>query len=190
EGTKTTIDLKARQSWSLATTPQLQNDLFPEGNLTNQLEYGFNRAKLAFYIIDPLFLRNNSLTPNHIKNDPDMTSNHSVCEVFEKEFFPAKESPVGQPTNIPVFDVAYYPEERGPYNFDTQPSAYSAGINPDGTLAAPESRWGGIMRRIETSDFETSNIEFIEFWMMDPFVYDTLNMHNGGDLYFNLGEIS
>ncbi len=190
EGTKTTIDLKARQSWSLASTPQLQNDLFPEGNLTNQLEYGFNRAKLAFYIIDPLFLRNNSLTPNHIKNDPDQQSNHFVREVFEKEIFPAKESPVGQPTNIPVFDVAYYPEERGPYNFDTYPSSYSAGVNQDGSLAAPETRWGGIMRKIETSDFETSNIEFIEFWMMDPFVYDTLDMHNGGDLYFNLGEIS
>ncbi|MGC9355261.1 MAG: cell surface protein SprA, partial [Mariniphaga sp.] len=190
EGTKTTIDLKARQTWSLASTPQLQNDLFPEGNLTNQLEYGFNRAKLAFYIIDPLFLRNNSLTPDHIENDPDQQSNHFVREVFEKEIFPAKESPVGQPTNIPVFDVAYYPEERGPYNFDTNPSSYSAGVNPDGSLAAPETRWGGIMRKIETSDFETSNIEFIEFWMMDPFVYDSLNMHSGGDLYFNLGEIS
>ncbi|WP_245820207.1 T9SS outer membrane translocon Sov/SprA [Mariniphaga anaerophila] len=190
EGTKTSIDLKARQTWSLASTPQLQNNLFPEGNLTNQLEYGFNRAKLAYYIIDPLFLRNNSLTPGHIKNDPDQQSNHFVREVFEKEIFPAKESPVGQPTNIPVFDLAYYPEERGPYNYDTHPSAFSAGVNPDGTLAAPESRWGGIMRRIETNDFETSNIEFIEFWMMDPFVYDTLNQHNGGDLYFNLGEIS
>jgi len=190
EGTKTTIDLKARQAWSLASTPQLQNDLFPEGNLTNRLEYGLNRAKLAFYIIDPLFLRNNSLTPDHIKNNPDLQSNHFVREVFEKEIFPAKESPVGQPTNIPVFDVAYYPEERGPYNFDTHPTVYSAGVNPDGTLADAESRWGGIMRRIESSDFETSNIEFIEFWMMDPFVYDTLGMHNGGELYFNLGDIS
>ncbi len=190
EGTKTTIDLKARQAWSLASTPQLQNDLFPEGNYSNRLEYGFNRARLAFYIIDPLFLRNNSLTPDHIKNNPDLQSNHFVREVFEKEIFPAKESPVGQPTNIPVFDVAYYPEERGPYNYDTYPTSYSSGVNPDGTLADPESRWGGIMRRIETSDFETSNIEFIEFWMMDPFVYDTLGMHSGGELYFNLGDIS
>jgi cell surface protein SprA len=82
-----------------------------------------------------------------------------------------------------VLDVAYYPEERGPYNYDTYPSSYSAGVEPDGTLADPESRWGGIMRRIETSDFETANIEFIEFWMMDPYVYDTLGMHTGGDLY-------
>ncbi len=190
EGTKTTIDLKARQAWTLASTPQHQNTFFPEGNLINQLEYGFNRAKLAFYIIDPLFLRNTPITPDHIRNNPDLQSNHFVREVFEKEIFPAKESPVGQPTNIPVFDVAYYPEERGPYNYDTYPSPYSAGVNPDGTLADPESRWGGIMRRIETSDFETANIEFIEFWMMDPFVYDTLGLHSGGELYFNLGDIS
>lgn len=189
EGTKTTIDLKARQAWVMASTPQLQQ-LFPEGNLSNQLEYGFNRALLAWYIIDPLFLRNSSLTPNHIRNDKDLQSNHFVREVFEKEIFPAKESPVGQPTNIPVFDMAFYPSEKGPYNFDTRPSPYSAGINPDGTLRDPASRWGGIMRRIETSDFENANIEFIEFWLMDPFVYDSLGTLSGGDLYFNLGDIS
>ncbi len=190
EGTQTSIDLKARQSWVLASTPQFQNDLFPEGNLTNSLEYGFNRALLAWYIIDPLLLRNTSLTPDHIKNDKDLQSNHFVREVFEKEIFPAKESPRGEPTNIPVLDLAFYPSERGPYNYDTQPGTYSAGVNPDGTLANPESRWGGVMRKIETSDFETSNIEFIEFWMMDPFVYDTVQEHSGGDLYFNLGDIS
>ncbi len=190
EGTKTSISLKTRQSWVLASTPQYQNDLFPEGNITNSLEYGLNRAKLAYYMIDPLFLRNNSLTPDHIKNDKDMQSNHFVREVFEKEIFPAKESPVGQPTNIPVFDLAFYPKERGPYNYDASPTTFSAGVNPDGTLQAPETRWGGIMRKIETSDFETSNIEFIEFWLMDPFVYDTMDFHQGGDLYFNLGDIS
>lgn len=189
EGTKTTIDLKARQAWVMASTPQLQN-LFPEGNLTNQIEYGFNRALLAWYIIDPLFLRNSSLTPAHIRNDREMQSNHFVREVFEKEIFPAKESPVGQPTNIPVLDLAFYPNEKGPYNFDTRPSIYSAGVNPDGTLLNPESRWGGIMRRIETSDFENANIEFIEFWLMDPFVYDTTGILSGGDLFFNLGDVS
>jgi cell surface protein SprA len=190
EGTKTSISLKARQAWVLASTPQFQNDLFPEGGLTNQLDYGMNRAKLAWYMIDPLFLRNNSLTPNYIKNDLDMQSNHFMREIFEKEIFPAKESPVGQPTNIPVLDLAFYPKERGPYNFDAGTSSLAAGINPDGTLRAPETRWGGIMRKIETSDFENSNIEHIEFWLMDPFVYDTLGQHKGGDLYFNLGDIS
>ncbi|MDD4107116.1 MAG: cell surface protein SprA [Prolixibacteraceae bacterium] len=190
EGTKTNIDLKARQTWVLASTPQYQDNFFPEASLNNNLDYGKNRALLAWYIIDPLFLRNNSLTPDHIKNNKDLQSDHFVREVFEKEIFPAKESPVGQPTNIPVLDLAFYPEERGPYNYDTYPTNYSAGLNPDGTLKSPETRWGGIMRQIETSDFETSNIEFIEFWMMDPFVYDTMDMHPGGELFFNLGDIS
>ena len=190
EGTKTTISLKTRQSWVMASTPQFQPDLFPEGGLTNNLDYGVNRANLSYYIIDPLFLRNTTLTPDYIKSDLDMQSNHFMREVFEKEIFPAKESPQGQPTNIPVFDVAFYPAERGQYNFDDGTSAYAAGINPDGSLRAPETRWGGIMRRLETSDFENSNIESIEFWMMDPFVYDTAGVHNGGDLYFNLGDIS
>lgn len=189
EGTKTSIDLKARQSWVLASVPQHQQR-FPEGNLTNQLEYGFNRAKLAWYIIDPLFLRSSSLTPSHIKNDKNLQSNHLVREVFEKEIFPAKESPVGEPTNISVFDLAFYPGEKGPYNFDTKGSAFSAGLENNGNLRNPSSRWGGIMRRIETSDFEAANIEFIEFWLMDPFVNDTLGRTEGGDLFFNLGDIS
>ncbi len=190
EGTKTTINLKPVQSWVMASTPQHQPDLFPEADLNSSLDYGKNRAKLAYYIIDPLFLRNNSLTPNHIKNNKDLQSNHFVREVFEKEIFPAKESPVGQPTNIPVLDLAFYPTERGAYNFDAEPSTFSAGVNSDGSLKAPESRWGGIMRKIETSDFENANIEFIEFWLMDPFVNDTTGMQEGGELYFNLGDIS
>jgi len=190
ESTKTTIDLRNLKSWSIASTPQHQDNLFPEGDLTDDLDYGVNRAKLAFYNIDPLFLRNNSLTPDHIKNDREMQSNHFVREVFEQELFPEKEYDTGEATNIAVLDLAYYPKERGQYNFDAGKSSYSAGINEDGTLRAPETRWGGIMRELTTTNFETANIEYIEFWMMDPFVYDSLGESQGGDLYFNLGEIS
>ncbi len=189
EATKTSIDLKDRSSWVLASTPQLQN-MFPESGLTNDLAYGYNRAKLAWYIIDPLFLRNSSTTPDYIKNDKNMQSNNLVREVFQSEIFPDKQTAVGLPTNIPVFDVAFYPQERGPYNFDTQSSAYSKGLDTDGTLKDPASRWGGIMRQIQTSDFEAANIENIEFWMMDPFINDSLQVNNGGDLYFNLGDVS
>ncbi|WP_297099825.1 cell surface protein SprA [uncultured Draconibacterium sp.] len=190
ESTKTAIDMRTRSSWMLASTPQNQNDMFPEANLSNSLEYGMNRAKLAWYNIDPLFLRNNALTPDHIKNDRDLQSNHLVREVFEQEIFPEREFTTGEPTNIAVLDLAFYPSERGPYNYDTGNSNLTAGINTDGTLRDPESRWGGIMREIQTSDFENANIEYIEFWMMDPFVNDTMGDDSGGDLYFNLGEIS
>jgi len=195
ESTKTSIDLKTRSSWMLASTPQYQDDLFPEANLSNSLDYGANRARLAFYNIDPLFLRNNSLTPSHIKNDYDMQSNHFVREVFEQELFPEKEFTSGETTNISVLDLAFYPKERGPYNFDAGNSKYASGVNSDGTLKSPESRWGGIMREIQTSDFENANIEYIEFWLMDPFCDPDgdgplESMENAGDLYFNLGEIS
>ena len=189
EATKVSIDLKNRSSWVLASTPQKQS-IFPEASTNDDLAYGYNRAKLAWYIIDPLFLRNSPTTPDYIKGNEDIQLNHLVREVYESEIFPDRETPVGLPTNIPVFDLAFYPEERGPYNFDTKPSAYSQGINPDGTLRTPESRWGGIMRKIETSDFEAANIEFVEFWMMDPFVNDTLEANHGGDLFFNLGDVS
>ncbi len=190
EATKTSLDLKSRQAWVLASTPQKQTDLFPEGDLNNDLAYGFNRAKLAWYVIDPLFLRNNANTPDHIRNDKNQQSNHLVREVFEREIFPNRQTPTGVPTNIPVLDLAYYPSEKGPYNYDTEANFYSDGVNPEGTLAFPESRWGGIMREIQTPDFEAANIEFIEFWVMDPFVNDTLEQLEGGDLYFNLGDIS
>jgi len=189
EATKTSIDMKTRSAWALATTPQKQS-MFPEAQTNDSLAYGFNRAKLAWYMIDPLFLRNSPTTPDHIKNDKEQQSNHYVREVYEKEIFPDRETPVGYPTNIPVLDLAFYPSEKGPYNFDSKPTTFSRGVNADGTLQDPESRWGGIMRKVETSDFEAANIEFIEFWVMDPFIYDTLNTNKGGDLYFNLGDIS
>ncbi|MDQ2179977.1 cell surface protein SprA [Marinifilum sp. D714] len=189
EGAQTSIDMKSLSSWVLASTPQNNDVLFPEGNLNSDLAYGFNRAKLAWYVIDPLFLRNNSATPGHIKADKEQQSNHFVREIFEEEIWPNKERASGVPTNISVLNLAYYPDEKGPYNYDVDGQAgVSQGMNPDGTLEAPETRWGGIMRRIETNDFEAANIAYIEFWMMDPFVYD--KAHKGGDLYFNLGNVS
>ena len=112
-------------------------------------------------------------------------------QVPEKEIFPNREAQQGQTVVLPVFNISYFPEERGPYNYDVVPTALSAGVNSDGKLNNPGSRWGGIMRRIETTDFDVANIEFIQFWMMDPFNSNTQNVNQGGgDLYFNLGNIS
>ena len=172
----------------MASIPQGQDLLFPEARLNNSLQSGFNRAKLAWYVIDPLFLRNGSSTPDHIKNNPDEQSSHYVREIYEDEIFPYRESPSGIPTNIPVLNIGFYPEEKGAYNFDTDPGPYSRGMGENGLLNDPETRWGGIMREILTSDFEAANIQYIKFWLMDPFVEDPEN--EGGDLYFNLGQIS
>lgn len=192
EGSQSTINLSTITQWNLASTPQGQPDLFPEGDgaLSNTLAYGFNRAKLAWYVIDPLFWRNDSRTPAHIKDDPDMQSNHYMREVLQTEVFPNRSQTNGIITNMPIMDLAYYPNERGQYNFDdgTFPGS---GIAADGSLNNPTSRWGGVMRKIETTDFESSNVEFIQFWVMDPFNDEDGNPnHAGGQLFFNLGNIS
>ncbi|HAN19142.1 MAG: cell surface protein SprA [Bacteroidetes bacterium GWC2_33_15] len=181
EGSETSFDIRTYNSWVLSSIPQGQSDLFPEAN-ADSVASGYNRAKIAWYKIDPLFLRNSSLTPGHIKSDPEQQSSHFVREIFEQEIFPNKESETQVPTALQVLNLAYYPRERGPYNFTTN------SLNADGTLSNPEERWAGIMREMPQKDFETSNVEYIEFWLMDPFVYDSL--HTGGELYFNLGNIS
>jgi len=117
-----------------------------------------------------------------------MLSNHYMREVLESELFPAKEFPNGIVPNLATLDLAYYPTERGPYNFDTSPTTISAGITTNGRLADPSTRWAGIMRTIETPNFEETNVEYIEFWLMDPFIYNTNSA--GGKLYINLGDIS
>ncbi|MFA5781200.1 MAG: cell surface protein SprA, partial [Bacteroidales bacterium] len=112
-----------------------------------------------------------------------------VRTVYEAEVFPNKETANGQPTNIAVLNLTFYPKERGQYNYNVN------GVSSDGLLNKnnPEKSWGGIMRKIETTDFESTNMEYIEFWMMDPFI-DPDGSGNGiqygGDLYFNLGDIS
>ncbi|MEI7983268.1 MAG: cell surface protein SprA, partial [Bacteroidota bacterium] len=188
EGAKSTIDLKNIGTWFMASTPQGQatTDLFPEGAAGTGLIYGYNRAKLAWYVIDPLFYdKNTSLIPPNVSNLE--LSNQYVRQVWETEIFPNKQPLNGVPVNLAVMNMAYYPSDRGPYNYDILPTGYSKGLNTDGSLAAPETRWGGMMRKIESTDFDATNIQYIEFWMMDPFVYDTLN---SGQLYFNLGDIS
>ena len=189
EGAKSTIDLRMYNNWHLASTPQNQHSLFPEAGADTGLDYGKNRAKLAWYTIDHnvFYDRNTTIRPKNITVDE--LSKHSVRQVLETEIFPNKDIQAGTPTNINVLNVAYYPEERGPYNYDVVPGPYSFGLNEDGKLNNPASRWGGMMRKMETTDFEATNIEYIEFWLMDPFAEEEY-ANNPGKLYFNLGDIS
>jgi len=186
ESSTSAIDLRTPYNWSLAATPYNNSPaaLFPEASLTNNTDYGKNRALLSWFYIDGIFTRRNSgLTPTHIKNDPEQLSDHRVREIYEREIFPNRDALYGMPATIPVLNLSYYPNERGPYNLDS-------GVDSEGKLLNPHQRWGGITRRMDTRDFEAANIEYIEFWLMDPFVNDTLGTSRGGDLYINLGEIS
>lgn len=186
ESSTSAIDLRTPYAWTLAATPysNTSTSLFPEAALSNHTGYGKNRALLAWFYIDGIFTRKNSgLTPVHIQNDADQLSDHRVREIYEREIFPNRDALYGQPATLPVLNLSYYPDERGPYNLDTD-------VDSNGRLHDPRRRWGGITRRMDTRDFEAANIEYIEFWLMDPFVNDTMGSSQGGDLYFNLGEIS
>lgn len=181
ESTQTGIDLRSPYSWTLASTPSM----FEESKLNDNIDYGKNRALLAWYYIDRLFTdKNSSLTPSHIKNDLDQLSNPYIREVSIHEMFPNRELSYGESTTIQTLNLSFYPEERGPYNLDAD------NIDSDGNLLNPEKRWGGIMRKMDNTDFETGNIETIRFWLMDPFLDPENNNTEGGDLYINLGEIS
>jgi len=183
ESTQSGFNLQNPYSWQIASTPYQDgaNPLFPEASLIDDVNYGKNRALMSWYYIDGIFNRPNSSNIPGISKDE--ISNHYVRAVPVRELYPDKDQSSNESSVLPILNVAYYPNERGPYNLDAD------NMNPDGTLAYPEKRWGGMMRRIEQSDFETANVEYIEFWMMDPFLYET-NNSEGGDMYFNLGEIS
>jgi len=189
EGSQSTIDLRSPTAWRYASVPQGQTDLFPEADFKD-LRSGFNRSKLAWYYIDPLFYQANSLTPQHLKDNPESLSDSRMRLVQQTEIWPNLQLSLGQITNASILDLAYYPKERAMYNYDT-----TANVNPDGTFNNPSNRWAGISRALTTNDFEQANVEFIQFWMLDPYHEDAENVdpttsHSGGTLYFNLGNIS
>jgi cell surface protein SprA len=189
EGSQSTIDLRTPNAWKLASIPQGQPNLFPEAD-KKELSAGFNRSTVAWYLIDPIFYQNSSLTPQNVKDDPTMLSDSRMRMVNQKDIFPNLQQQYGSFTNIPILELAYYPKERGMYNFDTL-----SPLDKNGLFTNPQKKWGGIMRALSTNDFELTNIEFIQFWILDPFNEDAEaqnpnSEHTGGDLYFNLGNIS
>ena len=190
EGSQSVIDLRSLNQWFMASTPKQQLNLFPEGNFEDSLIYNYNRARLSWYVIDPLFFRSTGgLTPQNIIND-NWYSDHRMREILESEVFPNRQLPPGTPPNIATFDMHFQPSLRGSYNYELPfGTNESAGLTVDGQLRDPESRWGGIQRSLTTTDFEASNVQFIQFWLMDPFNEDAEN-DTGGDLYFNLGNVS
>ena len=191
EGAETSYDMRTPFSWKLASVPQHQEGMFPEAE-TDGLTSGFNRAKIAWYTIDPVLQGSVSQTPDYMKDNDEYQKGHYVRKVREEEIFPEKDRSTSEPSTISVLNIAYYPDEKGPYNFVVEDTSitngYIYGMNEEGNLTEPETRWGGVMRDIQTNDFEAANVEFIEFWLMDPFVENT--NHHGGRLYFNLGDIS
>lgn len=189
EGTSSSYDLTTPyNNWALAATPQGATDqyghiLFPEASLTDSLKYGFNRALLAWYTIEPSLVDGGSLMPSNIKANKNLYLGHYVRVVKQQEVFPRQSVDYGQ-GYLYTLDLAFYPNQRGPYNFVTS----SSEIDANGHFLHPEKKWGGITRALQNTDFESSNVQYIEFWVMDPFINDPTS--DGGDLYIDLGNIS
>lgn len=181
EGTRNSYDLRFPSiAWSLASTPVGR---FPEANLFDSIDYNFNRAKLAWYNIEPN-LQDKNAANNPLRKNLNALSDPRTRQVYTNELFPNLTTNI---TNVQAFtfDLAYYPTERGPYNYVSNP----AQINANGKLLNPKQKWGGIMRSIDQTDFETGNVEYLEFWVQDPFI-KTANAAAKGKLYINLGNVS
>jgi cell surface protein SprA len=186
EGSITAINLGGFNPniWTLASTPPE----FPEYALENDLTYGANRARLNWYVIDQ-----GTRLSGSDSNDP------YTRLISQRDLFPFRQVQPGQ-QQLFTFDISYYPSERGPYNFDRRGQGipgYTSGfniVNDRIRLNRPESRWGGIMRYFQNADFEAANYEFIEFWMLNPF----MDRRDGevhpddeeGEIVFNLGNVS
>ncbi len=180
--------------WKLAAAPETDDGRFDlSAEAGTVLGNAYRRAKLAWYSIDNVFYRGGG--PNRPDNiDEDARSNNYVRQINPQEIFPRQDQQVIN-TNLPIFDLAYFPAERGQYN-------YNPNLDSEGKLPDPTRNWGGITQGITSDvDFDKTNIEYVEFWMMDPFVTGPDGRSGlfglsdqqaimGGELFFNIGNIS
>lgn len=171
EGAQAFIDIRSPLGWSLASPPVGYG-----GEVSNNdLAAGEKRAKLAWYAIDPIFYT--SQRPSGISvNDVSL---NTTRRVYINEIFPKQEVAQGQTLVQPTLDLAYYPDAKGPYN-----------NNADFAAEIATDKWGGIMRSVSSTNFEQANVEYIQFWVLDPYYQDGELTGQGGELVFNLGSIS
>ena len=175
EGAQTNVDVKGFFSWNLASVPSEGFEGSQVG--VNDLESGYNRAKLSWYSIDPIFYTSQSRPAGIGNNDISL---NTTRRIFINEIFPEQDLVQGQSTFQPTLDLAYFPNERGPYNNQKLETF----------IENPEKNWGAIMRSINATNFEQSNVEFIEFWLLDTFTELETPDQDLGSLIFHLGNIS
>ena len=178
EGSASRIDLRVPvNSWIISSIPE-GTDRWPEAELVDAEVTGANRALINWYRIE-----------RTIGGGQD---NPYTRRVSQQEIFRNRPLLPNQ-FDFRTFDISYYPDERGPYNFDRPDGipGFSAGLDQDGYLNDPASRWGGMMRALPTNDFEATNIEYIEFWVLNPFIgTEERPLQDGGYMHINLGNVS
>jgi len=177
ESTRTNIDLRFPfTSWALASTPVPFDEA---STIPQSIDYNKNRARIAWYTIEPTLQDRNS-SNNPLSPNLAALSDPRVRQVFTNELFPNKTTNITD-VQLPTFDLTYYPSDRGPYNFNFKD------LNSKGQFGNPAEKWGGIMRSLDQTDFETNVIEYVEFWMQNPFLDKKIN---SGKLILNLGNVS
>lgn len=185
ESARSYDDLLNAYSWSLSATPWgvPGDELGNEARLSGDIRYGMHRALLSWYHIDPLFMRPDArYMPAYLRAAPNLLSNHYSRSVEVHELFPFRDFSLSAMSYLRTLNVSYYPEERGPYNLSTD------NLLPDGRLSEPQKNWGGMMRALNQTDFEEANIAYVEFWLLDPFIYHPQS--KGGNLCLHLGDVS
>lgn len=186
EGSQSNIDMRSSQGWTLSSVPVHPGNTFNGDAPTGDISSGFRRAKLAWYSIDPVFYAQGS-QPSGINADD--ISTQQTRRIYYSELYPETDVAPGQTTVVNTLDLSYFPQERGPYNFD--PALPANGF--EYTEAEAPQNWGGIMRPVNSTNFEQTNVEYIQFWLLDPYIDadgNPVNQDNPGTLEINLGELS
>ena len=176
------------QGWTLGSMPN-------PNNLSNEEisdDVSDKRAKMSWYTIDRSFYI--SSTDN--APDPNALVNHYERRVSPNEIYSRRNPQQGVVDEL-TFDVAFFPKERGPYNYNDEADDFDSYVDFKNSFSSTEN-YGSITRDISANaDFAKNNIEFIEFWLMDPFADEVQNgpkgnriNSTGGKLFFHLGEVS
>lgn len=175
EQTTSKISLKEPGLWALASKPEKNPEpIFSTAGLNDNLDYGNGRGLLTWYNIDPRFYGVGGSAPKGI--NAQAVSNHTSRRVQMRELYNSRDFVAGEQIFTNTLDISYFPNERGPYNVNK-------------ATETPLQRWGGLMRSISVSNFINSNIEYVEFWMMDPYA-DGNTFGTNPKLLLHLGNVS
>ncbi|MGC4128527.1 MAG: cell surface protein SprA [Bergeyella sp.] len=175
EQTTSKISLKEPTMWSLASKPEKNPEpVFSTAGYSDDISYGNGRGLISWYNIDPRFYGVGGNAPSGIT--AASLSNHASRRVQTSELFNNRDFVAGEQLYTNTFDITYYPQQRGPYN-----------VNPNAETT--QERWAGLMRPISVTNFNNSNIEYVEFWMMDPYA-DGNALGTNPKLLLHLGNVS
>lgn len=197
EAVRTTTDMyRAPISWKHGSIPTEMRTLYPspdpaDENTAVPVSLYNRRARLSWYSIDNIFYRQvgGGIKPSGITSED--AKGAYVRAIGPQEVYPNRDLQAINLNEI-TMDVAYYPEERGIYN-------YSTNVLPSGRLPNPTRNWGSMIRPIfRDNNFDAANVEYVEFWMMDPFIsgeYGRIGDNINGELrkgkmYLQLGTMS